>query len=428
MQAAAAGAVGLGLTACASGPGAAGRAPAAQGPTIGRVVVVGGGFGGATVARYLRLWDARVEVTLVDRNAHYVSCPVSNLVLGGWRELADITLGWDGLRAVGVRLLQGEVQAVDPAARTVRLADGRNLVYDRLVLSPGVDFITDGIGGLPEALASGRVLHAWKAGPQTAALRAQLQAMPEGGVVAISIPRAPYRCPPGPYERACLVASYLRAHKPRAKLLVMDANPEVQSKKALFETAFREHHRGILEYRPNSVLTALTGTAGTPLARFEFEDVQADVLNVIPPQRGADLLGRMGLLDRAGRWVGVNWLTLEATAAPAVHVLGDAVLSAAGMPKSGHLANQQAKLAAAAILQLLQGLPVDPDPVLMNTCYSHTTPTRAMHVAAVYRYDAAEATFKAVAGAGGVSATDSELEARYARGWAENIWADSLGL
>ncbi len=424
---AAAGAAGLGLGACASAP-RVGDGAAARGPSIGRVVVVGGGFGGATATRYLRQWDPRVEVTLVDRNARYFSCPMSNLVIGGWREMAGITLGWDGLIAAGVRRVQGEVQAVDPAARTLRLADGRSLAWDRLVLSPGVDFITDGIDGLEDALESGRVLHAWKAGPETAALRAQLQSMPDGGVVAISIPRAPYRCPPAPYERACLVASYLKAFKPRSKLLLMDANPEVQSKRALFEAAFRAHYQGVLEYRPNSELTALSGATATPLARFEFEDVRADVLNVIPPQRGADLLGRMGLLDRAGRWVGVNWLSMEATAAPGVHVLGDAVLSAPGMPKSGHLANQQAKLAAAAIIRLLQGLPPNPAPVLANTCYSYATPTQAMHVANAYRYDAAEATFKPVPGAGELSAAASTQDARNAQAWAENIWADSLAL
>jgi sulfite dehydrogenase len=425
LRAAAAGGAAAGLGACASAP-VASRASTAPATSIGRVVIVGGGFGGATVARYLRLWEPRVEVTLVDRHARYFSCPMSNLVIGGWRDMADIALGWDGLRAAGVKWVQSEVRAVDPAARTLRLADGRDLAYDRLVLSPGVDFITDGIAGLAEALESGRVLHAWKAGPETAALRAQLQAMPDGGVVALSIPKAPFRCPPGPYERACLVASYLKAQKPRSKLLVMDANPEVQSKKALFEGVFRDHYRDILEYRPDSELIALTGHTATPRAHFEFEELQADVLNVIPPQRGADLLRRAGLLDQADRWAGVHWLTMESTAAPGVHVLGDAVLSAPGMPKSGHLANQQGKLVAAALIQLLQGLPVNPEPLLMNTCYSYATPTLAMHVANVYRYDPTGATFRTVAGAGGLSVAPSELEATYARAWADNIWADTL--
>ena len=402
------------LTACASEP---------AGPSIGRVVVVGGGFGGATAARYLRLWGGNVSVTLVERNAGFVSCPMSNLVVAGYRPMAGIQRSHDSLRALGVRLIKGEVTAIDTTGRTVRLADGSLLPYDRLVLAPGVDFMTDGVPGLAPALDSGRVVHAWKAGAQTVALRQQLEDLPDGGVFAITIPKAPYRCPPGPYERACLVAGYFRQAKPRSKVLVLDANPEIQSKKALFEKAFAQHHAGILEYRPNAELKEVAGT----LARLEFEDVKADVLNVVPPQRAGDLARAAGLATINQRWVGVNWLTMESTAAPGVHVLGDATFSAPLMPKSAHLANQQAKVAAAAIIQLLKGEPVNATPVVMNTCYSFVAAGEAIHVATVHQYDAAEKTFKVVAGAGGVSAAASPLEARYALGWAENIWADTLG-
>lgn len=404
----------LGLTACASGP--------AAGPAIGRVVVVGGGYGGATAARYLRLW-ANVDVTLVERNSSFVSCPISNLVLGGHKQIADITRGYDGLRAAGVKVMQGEVVAIDAAGKKVRLANGSELPYDRLVLSPGVDFMTDGIAGLDAALASGRVLHSWKAGPQTLALRAQLEALPNGGVYAMSIPKAPYRCPPGPYERACMVASYFKAHKPRSKVLVLDANPEITSKKGLFERAFKDHYSGILEYRPNNELKEVQGTT----AKLEFDDVKADVLNVIPPQRGGDIARSAGLLNTNNRWVGVNWLTMEATAAPGIHVLGDATFSAPGMPKSGHMANQHAKVAAAAIIQLLQGQPVNPAPVMINTCYSFVTATDVMHVASVHQYDNTDKTLKTVPGSGGVSGAASALEGRYAMSWAANIWADMLG-
>jgi NADH dehydrogenase FAD-containing subunit len=204
---------------------------------------------------------------------------------------------------------------------------------------------------------------------------------------------------------------------------VLDANPEVQSKKTLFERAFAQHHAGVLEYRPNAELKEVTPD-GT--AKFEFEDVKADVLNLIPPQRAGDLARELANVN--GRWVGVDWLTMQAQAAPGVHVVGDALLSASGMPKSGHLANQQAKLAAAAVLQLLKGEAVNPAPVVMNTCYSFVTPGEAMHVASVHQYDAAERTMKAVPGAGGLSAAASAQEAAYALGWAENIWADSLAL
>ncbi|MGM9485243.1 FCSD flavin-binding domain-containing protein [Roseateles sp. NT4] len=393
-------------------------------PVLGRVVVVGGGFGGATAARYLKLWGgAAVEVTLVERNEGFISCPMSNLVIAGAREPLSISRGYAGLEAQGIRRVRGEVVDIDVAGKKLRLADGSALVWDRLVLAPGIDFMLDGIPGLAAALDSGRAVHAWKAGAQTLALRRQLEALPEGGVVLMSIPKAPYRCPPGPYERACLIASYLRRAKPRAKLLVLDANPEVQSKKALFERAFAQHHAGVLEYRPNAELREVLAD-GT--ARFEFEDVKADVLNLIPPQRAGDLARDFANVNR--RWVGVDWLSLQAQAAPGVHVVGDAILSPSGMPKSGHLANQQAKLAAAAVLQLLKGEAVNPAPVVMNTCYSFVTPTEAMHVASVHQYDAAEKTMKAVPGAGGVSAAASAAEGAIALGWAENIWADTLAL
>ncbi|MGQ3051820.1 MAG: FCSD flavin-binding domain-containing protein [Roseateles sp.] len=390
----------------------------------GRVVVVGGGFGGATAARYLKLWGgAAVDVTLVERNEGFVSCPMSNLVIAGERELASISHGYAGLEAQGVKRLRGEVVGIDPAGKTVRLADGRSLGWDRLILAPGIGFMLDGIPGLAAALDSGRAVHAWTAGAQTLALRRQLEALPDGGVVLMSIPKAPYRCPPGPYERACLIAHYLQRARPRAKLLVLDANPEVQSKKALFERAFAQHHAGVLEYRPNAELKEVTPDG---VARFEFEDVKADVLNLIPPQRAGDLVRDFANINR--RWVGVDWLSMQAHAAAGVHVVGDAIFSAPGMPKSGHLANQQAKLAAAAVLRLLQGEAVNPAPVVMNTCYSFVTPGEAMHVASVHQYDAAEKTMKAVPGSGGVSPAASLAEGAIARAWADNIWADSLAL
>ena len=404
---------GLALTGCAGAP---------AGPSIGRVVVVGGGFGGATAARYLRLWGGNIDVTLVERNPQFISCPISNLVIGGHQQMADITMGYGSLQAAGVKLVQGDVVAIDPVARKVRLASGAELPYDRLVVSPGVDFLLDQVAGLAAELNRGTVTHGWKAGPQTVALRRQLEAMPDGGVFAMTIPKVPYRCPPGPYERACMVASYLKVAKPKSKVLVLDANPEIQSKKALFERAFKQHYDGLLEYRPNAELKEVAGT----LAKLEFEDVKADVLNVIPPQRAADLARSAGLITINNRWVGVHWLTMEATAAPGVHVLGDAVFSAPLMPKSGHMANQQAKVAAAAIIQLLKGEPVNTTPLVMNTCYSFVTARDVIHVASVHQYDAAEKTFKAVPGSGGVSAASNQLEGRYAMGWAQNIWADML--
>ena len=412
----------LGAGAALGGLALTGCATTDAGPSIGRVVVVGGGFGGATVARYLRMWGGNVDVTLVERNASFVSCPISNLVIGGHRQIADVTRGYEGLKAIGVKVVQGDVVAVDAAARKVRLAGGAELAYDRLVLSPGIDFMFAEVGGLQAAVDSGRVMHSWKAGAQTLALRAQLEAMPDGGVFAMSIPKVPYRCPPGPYERACMVASYLKVAKPKSKVLVLDANPEVQSKKALFEKAFKDHYAGILEYRPNAELKEVAGN----VAKLEFEDVRADVLNVIPPQRAGDIARTAGLVNVNNRWVGVDWLTMESTAAKGIHVLGDATFSAPAMPKSGHMANQHAKVAAAAIIQLLKGEAVNPTPVVMNTCYSFVTARDVVHVASVHQYDDKDKTFKAVPGSGGVSAAANQIEGRYALSWADNIWADML--
>ena len=407
---------GLALAGCATAPD--------SGPSIGRVVIVGGGFGGATAARYLKMWGGNVDVTMVERNANFVSCPISNLVLGGHKQMADITRGYDGLRALGVKVVQGEVTVVDAAAKKVRLAGGGELAYDRLIVSPGIDFMTDAVGGLASALATDQVTHSWKAGPQTVLLRKQLEAMPDGGVFAIAIPKVPYRCPPGPYERACMVASYFKTAKPKSKVLVLDANPEITSKKGLFEKAFKDHYAGIVEYRGNNELKSVDGTT----ARLEFDDVKANVLNVIPPQRAGDIARSAGLVNVNERWVGVNWLTLESTARPFIHVLGDATFSAPAMPKSGHMANQQAKVAAAAIIQLLKGEAVNATPVVMNTCYSFVTARDAVHVASVHQFDATEKTFKPVPGSGGVSSAANQVEGRYALSWADNIWADMLAL
>jgi len=414
----------LGAGAALAATTLAGCAGMSSSPSIGRVVVVGGGYGGATAARYLKLWGGNVEVTLVERNADFVSCPISNLVLGGFKQMSDITRSYDGLKAVGVKVVRGEARAIDVAGKKLRLADGSDLPYDRLVLSPGIDFMTEQIGGLAAALDSGRVLHSWKAGPQTVELRKQIVDMRDGGVFALFIPKAPYRCPPGPYERACMVAAYLKTAKPKSKVLVLDGNAEITSKKGLFEKAFKDHYSGIIEYRPNAELKELSGN----VAKLEFEDVRADVLNVIPPQRAGDLARSAGLLNMNNRWVGVDWLTMESTAAPNVHVLGDATFPAPAMPKSGHMANQQAKVAAAAIIQLLKGEAVNTTPVVMNTCYSFVTARDAMHVASVHQYDAKDKTFKAVPGSGGVSVAANQIEGRYALGWADNIWADTLAL
>ena len=395
------------------------------GSSAGRVVVIGGGYGGATAARYIKLWAPDIDVTLVERNDTFVSCPISNLVLGGNTQMGNITMGYEGLKARGVRIVRGEAVAVDASAKHVRLADGSSLAYDRVIASPGIDFIYDSIPGLKSADARSRVLHAWKAGPETVALRKQLEAMRDGGVFVFHVPMAPYRCPPGPYERVCQVADYLKREKPRSKIIVLDSNPDIVSKKGLFLAAWNGTFKGMIDYRPNSEL-ADVDVKGMAL-KLTFDSVKGDVLNVVPPHRAGDIALKTGLITANQRWCGIDWTTCESVAVKGVHVLGDATLSAPAMPKSASMANQHGKICAASVIAVLKGQPVHREPVIMNTCYSFVDGRSAMHVTSVHTYDAAQKTLVPVKGAGGVSTAASELEGTYAWGWARNIWGDALG-
>ena len=391
-----------------------------------RVVVIGGGFAGTTAAKYIRLRDPTIEVTLVERDAEFVSCPLSNLVIGGSRDLASLTRSYGALsQRHGVRRVRDEVTAIDTAARRVRLARGADLRYDRLIVAPGVDVSYDSLPGLSGAGARQRVLHAWRAGPQTLALRRQLEAMPDGGVFAIHIPKAPYRCPPGPYERACQVAWYLRQHKPRSKVLVLDANDDIVSKKALFRAAWDTLTPGIVEYRPSQDLLDVDARQLT--AKLAFGDQRADVLNVIPPQRAGAIAYLAGLVTANDRWCGVDFRTFESLVVPGVHVLGDATLAAPLMPKSGHMANQHAKVCADAVVALLSGESPNPEPIISNTCYSFVSDRQAVHVASVHRYDPNSRTFAVVDGTLGVSPGLNDREGAFAEAWANNIWTDMLG-
>ncbi len=389
-----------------------------------KVVVVGGGYGGATAARYIRMWGPQIEVTLIERDAAFVSCPLSNLVLGGSRTMEDITVSYDALRNKhGVKVLQGEAVAVDMDRKVVRLAGGEVIPFDRVILSPGVDFMYDQVPGLNNANAQARVLHAWKAGTQTFALRKQLEAMADGGVFAISIPEAPFRCPPGPYERACQVASYFKQAKPKSKVVVLDANGDIISKPGLFKKAFAEMYGGIIEYRPNSKVVDVD--LRTLTAKMELDDFRADVLNVLPPMRAGGIAAPFITANK--RWCEVNWLTYEAKNVPGVHLLGDALQIAPGMPKSGHMANAHGKACAAAVVALLSGEQPNPSPTLTNTCYSFVSAEKVVHVSSVHKYDEKDKTMKTVPGAGGLSSAANELEAQYAMTWARNIWVDTLG-
>jgi sulfide dehydrogenase [flavocytochrome c] flavoprotein chain len=413
----------LSATAGASAlPGCAGMDERAG---AGRIVVIGGGYAGGTAARYIRMWAPDIPVTLVEPNAQFVSCPMSNLVLGGNARIEDLTVGYDGLRQRGVRVVRDEAVAVDPAKRQVRLARGDPLSYDRLIVAPGIDFIPGAIPGLKSPEAQSRVLHAWKAGPQTVALRKQLEAMRDGGVYVLHIPMVAYRCPPGPYERVCQVADYFRKAKPKSKIIVLDSNPDITSKKGLFLQSWNGPYKGMIDYRPNSELQDVDAKGME--VKLTFDSVKGDVLNVVPPHRAGDIARSTGLITANERWCGIDWLTCESVKVKGIHVLGDATLSASGMPKSGSMANQHGKICAAAVVALLKDQPVFASPTIMNTCYSMVDGRSAMHVTSIHKYDREHKTLVPVKGSGGVSEKATELEGTYAWGWARNIWADALG-
>ena len=392
------------------------------------ILVIGGGYGGATAAKYLRLFSNNsANVTLIEPNAAFISCPLSNLVVGGSRTMADITSPYDKLsKRHGVKIIQDSVSSIDPDKKTLKLASGKTLRYDKAVVSPGITLMMNSIEGLDQANKAGITLQAWKAGPETVALHKQLAAMRDGGTYAISIPEAPYRCPPGPYERACQVASFFKQYKPKSKVLVLDANQDVVSKGALFKKVWAEQYPSMVEYLPKHNVIAVD--AKTKTIKFEIQDeIKADVLNLLPAMSAGEIAVKTGLANANGRWVNVNFLNFESTAQKDIHVLGDSIQVAYAMPKSGHMANQHAKVAAAAIVAELSGWEINPSPVLTNTCYSFVNTKEVVHVASVHQYITAEKTFKPVPGSGGLSSAPSTLEGVYAWGWAHNIWADTLG-
>ncbi|MFN3564523.1 MAG: FCSD flavin-binding domain-containing protein [Burkholderiaceae bacterium] len=390
--------------------------------------MVGGGFAGATCARYLKLWAPAIDVTLVEPQKAYVPCPMSNRLLGGTFNLRDLMRDYGALsRNYGVRVVHDQVTAVDLRARSARLERGDTLPWDRLVLAAGIDFDAQRVAGLASALQAEQILHAWRGGSQQIwELRKRIDAMPAGGVVALHVPKAPYRCPPGPYERASLIAHYLQHNNPRAKVLLFDANPDVVAKKGLFVSTWKERYAGVVEYVPNADLTEVSGRDRWIEMKMQGR-VKADVINIIPPNRAPALAARIGLTAHNGSWCPVDFTTYESTLAANVHIIGDGIESAPGLPKSGHLANQTAKVCAAAIAARYRGDSRALAPVIANTCYSFVDANSAMHVAAVYRYDNTARTMVPVKESTGTSAAPNAAEGVSAIGWAHNLLADTFG-
>ncbi len=387
---------------------------------LGHVVIAGAGFAGLTAAKYLRDWSlGNLKVTVVEPHPQFISCPQSNLVLGGSRTLDQLSFGYSTARKQhGIQWVQDQVTAIDPTRKQVQLMRGQ-LSYDRLILAPGVAFNYQGIAGLNAPVDD--IPHAWKAGRQTLLLRQQLEQMPDGGTFVMTIPPAPYRCPPGPYERACQLAHYFKQNKPHSKVIILDANPDIISKKGLFMQSFSGAYRDLIEYHNNSSILQLDAAQKT--VRTDFETVRADVLNVIPPQLAGQVAKDAGLANVDQRWCEVDFVTYASSLHADIHVIGDSI--SAGLPKSAHMATSQAKVCAAAIIDLQAGQTPNPLPVFANTCYSFVDDRQAMHVANVYRYDPVKKSMISAEG-GGVSTQASIQEGDYAQAWAMNIWADTL--
>lgn len=424
-SAGAVGAVSLGgLTGCATS--GAPSAASGKGP---KIVVVGAGFGGATFARYMKMWTPQAEVTVIEPNKQFVSCPTSNEVLAGISKMEDITRPYDNLKKLVNNWVADTVVAIDTGKKTVKTAGGQTFAYDRLVLAGGIELMFDKVQGY-DAETQKVVMHAWKAGPQTATLRKQLEAMPDGGVFVMSVPKAPYRCPPGPYERACLVAHYFKQAKPKSKIIVLDGNEDIASKKPLFLAAWKKHYgygtdKSMIDYRPNNMPRSVN--AKTMMVGTEFDDVKGDVINVVPPMRAAEICGMAGVRDgNNGTWCTIDYTTFESKVVPNVHILGDSALT--NFPKSGSVANNTAKMCAYGLSEIYAGRQPDPAPVVTNTCYSASSDSTAFHVATVFRWDPEKKSLVPPKGANGISKEESELELAYMHSWKENVLNDTLAL
>ena len=403
-----------------------------------KVVVIGGGIGGATAAKYIRMADSSIEVTVIEPNANYHTCFMSNEVLSGERTIESIRFGYHGLAAHGVNVVQDKVTGINPTARTVKTAGGKTFSYDRCIVSPGVDFKWETIEGYDAEVAKS-IPHAWKAGPQTVTLRKQLMAMKDGGTVVIAPPPNPFRCPPGPYERASQIAHYLQQHKPKSKIIILDPKPKF-SKMGLFTAGWEKHYgyktaNSMIEWhgtpKGSSDNVLLSVDAKRRKVKTEFNEIEADVLNVIPAQKAGKIAFKAGLTNASG-WCPVNLKTFESTIHKNIHVIGDSAIQSP-MPKSGYAANSEAKVCAVAVVAMLNDMKM-PQPSYVNTCYSVIAPGDGVSVAMVYRYNNETGKIDKVAGSGGLTPgyADSSMEMRareeqYAHSWFKNITDDVFG-
>ncbi len=421
--AAAAGAAVLGTSTLAS---AAQKQTAKVMPKKGkRIVVLGGGWGGCTAAKYAKMEDPSIEVILVEKDPKFISCPISNLVIGGQKKMSDITFTRDNLaKNYGIKIVYTEAVALDAVSKKLTTVDG-TIEYDKLIISPGISYAYDTIEGLDSPAAIAKFPAAFKAGPETVALRNMLVAMKPGGVVVMSVPPTPYRCPPGPYERASLIANYLKKHKPGSKIIICDANDDVTSKGPLFKKAWADYYQGILEYVPDSQVTKVDMSTG--VITTEKGEIKSAVANIIPTMKAGQSAFDLGLMNKPeDTFVRADAFTFESYNFKDVYVIGDATHNGAvgGVPKSGYVANSMGKVCASAVVRTLNGLePVEPS--LANTCYSMVNDDEAIFVSAVYKYD--YNIKKIVSASGGVSPKREKLFAKHEEDWALGIWNDMLG-
>lgn len=399
----------------------------AKTPAAARLVIVGAGFGGATLAKYLRILSQnRMHVTLIEAQKTFISSPMSNLILGGYATLADIEFSYDPLRKHhGIEWISDWATEIDFSNKRIHCLQQKNIAYDKLILAPGMKMLTQEIEGLQEARDHQQIFQAWSAEREIEQLRAQIVGMQNGQTFVLSIPESPFKCPPGPYERASQVASYFKKNKPQCKVLVLDANQDVLSNSASFKRHWAEHYSSIIDYRPQHMVTSVDADKKT--IGFEIQDdLSFDVANILPPMRAADIAYQNGLTNINNKWCGVDFSNFQSQKANDVHLIGDAIQGAPLMPKSAHMANAQAKILAATLIAELSDWPADPSPYLTNTCYSFLDDRQAVHIASVHQYDTQEKTYKVVPQSSGVSLKPSEREAQEAHSWAKHIWSDML--
>jgi len=383
-----------------------------------RVIVVGGGFGGATAAKYLKHWSPDLNVTLIEPKAKYQSPIMSNLVLNGQLSMDQITFSYDTLaQKYGVEILTDWVSGVDGVTQKVSLSSGAVLEYDRLILAPGITFKP------VEGHDLDKVPHAWQSGEQVTMLQQQLEAMPAGGTFVMSIPAAPYRCPPGPYERACVIADYLKSNKPGSKVIVLDANADILVEKEIFGHAFDTTYAGIVEYHKEVVITGVDSDQ-LVVSTESMSDIKADVLNIIPEQSAGEIIKSAGLITLADRWAGVNPLSYESTVVNNIHVIGDS--QGTGQPKAGHIANSEAKVCADAVIRLLNGGLPYAAPITNSACYSPVSADTATWLTAVYGYDTATDSMQKVAGSGGSAAKASKNNYEEMFVWSTSLFGDTF--